>query len=130
MHTVEKTTKAGEVEYTVSFNQFDGLPEALEKIGDEAAVLGVINAAQEQGAKQGGKEEVRSAIREFGLESDEVAASVATHQSRSAAYVIGAPRGSAGGITKTRSREFGAALRDKLSDEQMLALAEEYGVDL
>lgn len=132
MREVTKTTKAGEVEYPVTFQVFETFEELLERSrGGEDQILQIVNAAQEQGAKQGGKEEVRKAIREYGADSDEVAEAVGKHQERAAQYVIGAPRGSAGReITKTKAREFGAALWESLSDEEIAALAEEKGIEL
>ena len=152
MRQVTRNTKVGELEYPISFNRFDTLAEALAKIGKTSeeeveieapqgaleAVLGVVNAAQEQGAKQGGKEMIRDAIEKAGADEDydgdpfehpQVQEAVEKHQKRAAEYVIGAPRGETGGLTKTKAREIGARLRDRLGDEELLKLAAEKGID-
>lgn len=130
MHTVDKETQAEGVAYPVSFLQFDSLAEALEEIGSEQDVLGVINAAQEQGAKQGGKEDVRKAIKEHGADSPEAIEAVTSHQKRAAKYVIGAPRGGGpGGMTKTKASDIGKALLESLGAEALKALAAEQGID-
>ena len=144
MHTVDKETVAAGVSYPISFQQFDGLEEAVAAIGnctaDEVVIeapqgakdsaLGVINAAQEQGAKQGGKEDVRKAVEKNGADSPEAAESVASHQKRAAKYVIGAPRGSGpGGMTKTKAGDLGKALLESLGAEALKALAAEQGID-
>lgn len=130
MFTVDKETNASGRVYPITFQQFDNLAEALEEIGSEENVLGVINAAQEQGAKQGGKEEVRKAISEHGTDSPEATAAVEDHQTRAAKYKIGAPRGGGpGGMTKTSAGNVGKALLEALGAEQLKALAAEAGVD-
>lgn len=45
-------------------------------------------------------------------------------------YVIGRPRGSGDGLTKTASREIGAQLRDRMGDDELASLAEEHGIDI
>ncbi len=143
MRTITKTTKAGELEYSISFQVFDTLEESLAEVGqvdiseikidapDSAKndTRDVVNAAQEQGAKQGGKEDVRKATRKFGSNSAEEAAAVEKHQKRAAEYIIGAPRGSTGGLTKTKAREIGVKLA-QVDEEKLLALAAEMGVEL
>ena len=44
-------------------------------------------------------------------------------------YRIGRPRGSGDGLTKTKSREIGAQLKERLGDEELLRLAQEHGID-
>lgn len=154
MREITRNTKVGGLEYPITFRVFDSLTEAFAQIGNapeadvavdaptgaQEAVLGVINAAQEQGAKQGGKEVIRDAAEEAEFSLDEeglaladcpepVQEAVAGHQARAAKYVIGAPRGERGGMTKTKAREVGAKLREKLGDEALLALAREHGID-
>ncbi len=143
MRTITKPTKAGEREYEISFQIFESLEEALAQIGgvdvseiaieapDAAknATRDVVNSAQEQGAKQGGKEEVRKATRTSGAGSAEEDAAVDKHQKRAVEYVIGAPRGSTGGLTKTAAREIGVKLAS-IDEEKLLALAAEMGVEL
>ena len=132
MRTVNKDTKAGELVYPITFQVFDDLPEALANCKEnEDTLTAIINAAQEQGAKQGNKQRVREAIEKFGLDSAEVAEAVEAHQKWAAGYTIGAPRGSGGrAITKTKARELGARLHELMSDEELMALAAERGVDL
>lgn len=156
MHDVTKQTEASGLSYPVTFKAFDSLEEILERLSREGkdpeeTLVQIVNAAQEQGAKQGGKEEIRNAIEEHGplavveVENDkgetvervaplddqpeEIRAAVQSHQERAEKYVIGAPRGSTGGVTKTKARELGAALREKLGEEGLLALAREQGID-
>lgn len=144
MHTVDKETQAEGVAYPITFQVFDSLEEALAEIGGASesdivieapqgardSVLGVINAAQEQGAKQGGKEDVRKAVREHGADSPEAVEAVTSHQKRAAKYVIGAPRGSGpGGMTKTKAGDVGKALLETLGAEALKALAVEQGID-
>ena len=143
MRSVSTTTEVSGHEYPITYLEFDSVPEALAKIGNvkeeeiavEAppgalqAVLSVINAAQKQGATQGGKELPRKAGEEHGFDSEEYRKAVEAHQQRAAKYVIGAGRGPQGGVTKTKARELGAKLRERLGDEALLALAREHGID-
>lgn len=153
MREVTTNTRVGELkaildsdEYPITYREFDTLHEAFAAIGGtsegeveieapegaQQAVLGVINAAQKQGALQGGKEMVREAVQDppEGVDPVEAAeAAVAKHQERAAKYVIGAPRGGRGGVTKTKARELGARLREKMGDEALLAFAREQGID-
>ena len=132
MRTVTKNTKAGELEYPITFQVFENLEEVLESCkGNEDQLTQIVNAAQEQGAKQGNKQRVREAQEKFGVDSSEVAEAVEAHQRWAAGYTIGAPRGSGGrAITKTKARELGARLHELMSDEELMALAAERGVDL
>lgn len=149
MLTVERQTQASGLSYTLSIQQFEDSAEGIAEIcrmDDEQAsnlrdalapfedqlrsVAGVLNAAQEQGAKQGAKEPIRKAIREHGADSPEVQAEVEEHQKRASSYVIGAPRGSTGGLGKTKAAKVGKALLEKIGDEKLEALASEYGIAL
>lgn len=156
MKTVEKTTAAGsgdaQVNYPVRFLQGEDLAEtigAIAKLDDATAqelrdffassselqkasetVNGIVCAAWEQNAKQSGKEDVRKAIKEHGVDSEQVEAAIKDHQQRAAKYVIGAPRGSTDGITKTKARTVGEKLRDQMPEEEFRKLAEDYGIEL
>lgn len=149
MLTVERETQASGLSYTLTIQQFEDTAEAITEIcrldDDQASALrsaiasfedalrpvgGVLNAAQEQGAKQGAKEPIRKAIREFGADSPEVQAEIEEHQKRASTYIIGAPRGSTGGLGKTKAAKVGKALLEKIGDEKLEALAAEYGIAL
>ncbi|MHC4316360.1 MAG: hypothetical protein ACYSW3_28285 [Planctomycetota bacterium] len=149
MLTVERETQASGLSYTLSISQFEDTAEAVAEVcrmDDEKAsalrdalapfeddlkpVTGVLNAAQEQGAKQGAKEPIRKAIREHGQDSPEVQAEIEEHQKRASSYIIGAPRGSTGGLGKTKAAKVGKALLEKIGDEKLEALAAEYGIEL
>ena len=121
----------------------EDLPEALAKIGRcdvreievEApqgaleAVTAVINAAWEQNAKQGSKEEIRKAIATG--EQEKVDEAIAKHQERAPKYIMGAPRGGAtGGVTKTRAGSGGKALLEKLGAEGLKAVLAEHGISM
>lgn len=134
--------------YPIRVQQFDSCSEAFSKIGKcgegdvmvEApesaltAVLGVVNAAQAQGGKQGGKETIRAAITgdlKEGQDRQEVVdQAVEAHVKRAEGYVIGAPRGAQGGVTKTKAGNVGKALLAKLGPEALEALAAEHGLDM
>ncbi len=134
--------------YPITVQEFESVTEGLAAIGKcseadiaveapegaLAAVLGVINAAQEQGGKQGGKETIRAAMTgdlEEGADRQEtVDEAISSHQTRCAKYVIGAPRGAQGGVTKTKASNVGKALLAKLGPEALEALAAEHGLDM
>jgi len=117
------------------------LPEAMAKIGKcdpedvvvdapasaQEAVLKTLWAAWEQNGKQGGKELIRKAMASG--DQAEVDKEVAAHQARAPKYVMGAPRGSIGGVTKTKAGNVGKAFLDKMGPEALLALAKEHGID-
>ena len=155
MRTIDITTQIGGLEdfgfeggaYPLTIQQFDNVSEMIAKIGkvDEAevaveapqgaldAILGVGNAAQKQGASQGGKEVIRDVMSrdlKEGEDRDElVAAAVAAHQASRAGYIIGAPRGGgSGGVTKTKASNIGKALLEKLGGEKLDALAAKFGL--
>ena len=149
MYTVERDTQASGLKYTIQLQQFEDAAEmAVEicRLSDEQAsalrtalspfedilkpLVGVGNAAQEQGAKQGAKEPIRKAIREHGPESEEALAEIEGHKKRSVKYLIGSPRGSTGGLGKTKAAKVGKALLEKVGEEQLAALAAEYGIDI
>jgi len=151
MRYLDTTTAIGGLEgfgfengsYPIRVQQFESVSEALAVIGKcseedvavEApegalsAILGVVNAAQEQNGKQGGKEKIRKAMAEG--DADAVQTEVADQQARSEKYLIGAPRGGGqGGLTKTRAGNFGKALKDVMPLEEMKALAAKHGLDV
>lgn len=134
--TVTTSTARGAVEYDLTIPLFESVDEAGEvwaKSGDnpDEVLLSILNAAQEQNAKQGAKDGVRKAAEEYGPESDEVQEAIAAHQESALAYRIGAARGGAlgGGMTKTEAREKGAkiaAAGDEAAAE-LEALLAKYG---
>jgi hypothetical protein len=138
MLSVTVTTVAEGVEYELPIKRFESLDEAraywAEK-GDnpEDVELEIINAAQEQNAKQStGKDKVRKAIRAHGPDSDEAATAIEEQRASSAEYIIGRPRGGklGGGMTATAARELGkqvAAAGDDAAEE-LQALAEKYNI--
>lgn len=109
------STKAGDHQYNVEVRQFDSLDEyreAAKERGENAdeALLGILNAAQKQGATQGGKQAVRDAL-ETGDE-DAIQKAIAGHQKAAREYIIGAPRGTRNGtgVTKKAQHQFGEAV--------------------
>lgn len=147
--TVE--TSASGFTYTVSVPQFESFDEALEVIGSQDDVLAILNADQEQNAKQGPKKGVReivNAIAAEGYSPEDVQAwhdgveeppeevseaienlreAVTDAQRVTSEYRLGTPRGD--GLTKTASQKIGAALKERMGDDELMALAEEYGID-
>lgn len=149
MFTVERETQASGLKYQIQLLQFEDAAEMATEIcrlNDEQAsalrsalspfedilkpMVGVANAAQEQGAKQGAKEPIRKAIRDHGVESDEASSEIEAHKKRSLKYLIGAPRGTTSGLGKTKAAKVGKALLEKVGEEQLAALAAEYGIDV
>lgn len=136
------STKAGDFEYSIEYREFESIEEyreAAEERGEnpDEAVLGLINAAQKQGATQGQKALVRDALE--GEDQDAVEQAVNKHQAAAREYIVGAPRGTrtTGGNTKKKQREFGervtAAMVEKgapLSQSELAELAEELGIQL
>lgn len=109
------STKAGDHLYNVEVRQFESLDEyreAAKERGENAdeALLGILNAAQKQGATQGGKQAVREAL-ETGDE-DAIRKAIAGHQKAAREYIIGAPRGTRNGtgVTKKAQHQFGEAV--------------------
>jgi len=121
--------------YPVKFRKFADEEEygaaLLEKNPDadvSKAVTEIINAAQEQGAKQTKKGDVREALKSG--DEKKVAEAVKNHQEWSETYVIsGATRGRIAGVTKTAAGDVGKALLEA-DPEQLKALAEQLGVSL
>jgi hypothetical protein len=156
MHTIDITTQVGGLEafgyedgkYPLRVQQADSCSEAFAKSGkcdeDEVIIeapqgvldtmLGIYNAAQKQGASQGGKEKIRDAMTRKLKEGEDrqavVDAAVTIHQTGREEYWIGAPRGGAvGGVTKTKAGNIGKALLERLGGEKLEAMAAEFGID-
>jgi hypothetical protein len=149
METKTVTTKAGSQEYTLTIQQFSGPDELFAKYAKEGdtdfvsvprsaaeTVTRIVNAAQEQGGKQGGKDAVRKAVATG--EQAKIDEAIATHQKGAAGYVIGAPRGgrTSGPISKKKAADFGTAYAEKmkskgapLSQQEQKDLMAEYGLD-
>lgn len=135
--TADTSIGSGEDKFTypVSFLRFANAKEygkaLLEKNADadvDAAITEIINAAQEQGAKQTKKGEVREALKTG--DEEKIAAAVKAHQDWSVDYVIsGATRGRIAGVTKTAAGEVGKKLLEA-DPEQLKALAEQLGIEL
>lgn len=130
------TTKAGGYEYEVSFQAFGSLEEARDiwaGKGDnpDEVLLSILNAQQEQNAKQGGKSGVLKAIRDGG-DAEAVASAVEAAQAYAAGYIIGSPRGGTltSGITKTAAKDLGVQLASQLGAEELAAIMEEHGITL
>jgi len=117
MTTKTVDTAAGDLKYKVEVQQFDSLDEfsdLCETRGEspDDALLGILNAAQEQNAKQGNKEAVRKALREADgdASAEPVQEAIVAHQTASAAYLIGKPRGPVGGVKKADRTDIGTAV--------------------
>lgn len=157
MKNASRSTKAGPVEYTVTFKQFESIDEARAAWKEKGhnpdeVLLGILNAAQEQNAKQGPKSSILTVIaavkKEANLTDAQITAgwqkepwgkpireAVAASQSTSAGYIIGAPRGatSGAGITRKAERETLDSLRQKgaeMSEEDMVVEYVRLGVPL
>ena len=135
MREVTAETQTQEVKYNLTYFEFESLAEAVEFWNDqglngEEVARDIINASQRQNALQGGKDEVRQAVNEYGPDSAEVAEAIEAHQEAAATYRIGRPRGGSTGLTKTKAREIGATLREKLGEDELLALAREHGIEV
>ena len=131
------TTKAGELEYEVTFNAFASVDEAESIWADKGlnpgeVVLAIINSAQEQNAKQGGKAPVLKALKADDAEA--LATAIQSAQEYAAGYVIGAPRGGtlASGMTKTQAKDLGVALgsRDSIGQKELAELLEAHGISV
>ena len=139
MELITNNTSIGSGEdkftYEVEFLKFANPQEyaaALLEINPDAdvdsAITEIINAAQEQGAKQTKKGDVREALK-TGDEA-KVAEAVGAHQTWSKTYVIsGATRGRIAGVTKTAAGDVGKALLEADPD-QLKALADQLGIDI
>ena len=134
------STKAGDFEYPIEYREFESLDEyreAAEERGEnpDEAILGLINAAQKQGATQGQKQAVRDALEAD--DEDALEQAVSKHQASAREYIVGAPRGTrtTGGNTKKKQREFGErvtqAMVEKggaLTQQELDELREELGI--
>lgn len=121
--------------YTLKFRRFADQKEygaaLLEKNPNadvDKAITEIINAAQEQGAKQTKKGEVREALKTG--DEKKIKEAVQSHVKWAADYVIsGATRGRIAGVTKTAAGEVGKKLLEADPD-QLKALAEQLGIEL
>lgn len=135
--TVTTATMRGEIEYDLSIPLFESVDEARELWAEDGenpdeVLLSILNATQEQNAKQGAKDAVRKAADEHGIDSEQVQEAIAAHQESALAYRIGAARGGklGGGMTKTEARELGANIAGA-GDEaaaELQALKEKWGI--
>ena len=97
-------TKAGGVAYAVevpqaeSWRNFYDFWTSEGKNPDEI-LTAILNSANEQGAKQGQKEQVRQA----GTDPDKLAAAIEAHQKTAKGFIMGAPRGGGGGGARHES---------------------------
>lgn len=132
-------TEAAGVKYPVQYLQaesVDAYRAAWEAQGlnPDEVLLGIVNAAQKQGATQGNKTQVRDAV-ESG-EQAEIDAAVAAHQESTAGYLIGAPRGgSRGGPTKKAKAALGEKIAEFVQEHgamptkaQLEELGREFGI--
>lgn len=149
----EDSTKASGVEYPVTYRVFESIPEAVEEMdGGEEAVLENLNSRQRQSALQSPKGQVRDAVEaalEAGFSENEIQSAVDSgetdeealqsvldaieaHQTAALEFILGSPRGSSSGLTKTAKREFGERLGERYDDdpEALRELADELGVDV
>lgn len=139
MELVKQSTSIGSGDdkftYDVEFLRFgttDEYKQALLEENPEAdadqAVVDIINAAQEQGAKQTKKGDVRDALKSG--DEKAVAKAVKAHQDWAKTYVIsGATRGRIAGVTKTAAGKVGKKLLEA-DPEQLKALADQLGIEL
>jgi len=156
MRYLDCTTKVGGLEdfgypegkYPVRVQQWETLEENIAASGkcDVGEIIieapqgaketanGRLNAAQKQAATQGGKGSIREAMTrdlKDGEDRQEIVdEAVEAHKVSVEKIIQGAPRGSAGGITKTKAANLGKALKEKLGDEALAAMAAEYGLDI
>lgn len=153
-NVTEEGTSADGVEYPVTYRIFESLAEAVEEMdGGEEAVLDNLNSRQRQSALQSPKGQVREAVRdaqEAGHDVETIQSAVDTgdaggdealqgvldaieaHQEAAAEFVLGSPRGSSSGLTKTAKRQFGERLGEAYGDDPdaLRELADELGVDV
>lgn len=136
MLSVTITTKAGGFEYPVTFQAFESLTEAREiwaakGENPDDVELGILNASQEQNAKQGGKSAVLKPLKAgHDADSPEVADGVALAQKYAASYIIGSPRGGTlrSGLTKTQSRDMGVEISEVATPEQVEEIRRMLGI--
>lgn len=130
------TTKAGDFEYPITVRQFESLDEARDVWAAKGenpddVLLGILNAAQEQNGKQGGKNIVRKAQHKgHDTDSPEFAEAITSAQKYAAGYVIGSPRGGTlrSGQTKTQAKEWGVNVQQNASPEQLAEIMEMLGL--
>jgi len=121
-----ETTAEG-FKYTVEVPQAESLDAVMafyeaQGKNPEEVLLAIWNAGNEQGSKQGGKGEVRAAIKEHGPDSPEGEKAIAGHQENAQGYIQGAPRGGGGarhesGLTRKQRDALGTAVADHLAKE-------------
>ena len=130
----DETTASG-ITYPVEFAQADDLEVyrsywAEQGHNPDEVLLGIVNAAQKQGATQGPKQSIRDAQND---PEGDVDAAVQTAQETTASYVIGAPRQRTGGITKKVQHEMGEEITrrvvekgEALTKDELAAIMDEY----
>lgn len=132
------TTVAQGLEYEVTLNIFESVDEAKsiwasKGLNPDEVELGIINGAQDQNAKQGGKAGVVKALKAgHDSDSEEVATAIDAAQAYAAGYVIGAPRGGtlASGMSKTQAKDMGVSLgsRESIGQEELAELLKAHGI--
>lgn len=146
--SISKTigTEPNAVTYDVSFRQFADYAEIRAVYADEfeETVLDIVNAAQKQGATQGGTEGIRKALAMPATTPEEVEArekaledAVTAHQKVSLAYVRGKGGENRGGPIKAKDaaalgKEIAkrAAAGTAISAEDLAELLKSHGVAL
>jgi hypothetical protein len=137
-------TAAGGTAYTVEVPQAESLDAVLayyESIGKNAneVLLAIWNSGNEQGAKQGQKEQVRKA----GTDATKIAEAIAAHQETARGFIQGAPRGGGGGVkhesgySKKDREALGNAVAMHMATsgappttEEMAEICESLGIDV
>lgn len=126
MRTITTTTKAGDFEYEISYKEFEDHAEILSTVeGGDATVASIVNASQRQNALQGGKAEVLKAVNALKAAQDSGDAeaiaeaeaaldeAVNGHRETALGYVIGKPRGGAGGGPTKKTK---ASLGERITE--------------
>lgn len=137
-------TSASGHNYNVDVPQaesLDAIRAAYETEGKsfDEIMLALWNAGNEQGAKQGQKEQVRKAIEEG--DEAKIAEAIEAHQESARGFIQGAPRGGGGarhesGLTKKQREALGTAVAMEMantgkapSKARMDEIAAELGID-
>lgn len=139
-------TEASGVKYSVDVLQAESLQAWLDFYAEqgknaEEVINKILNADNEQGGKQTGKEAVRKVIAEHGPDSDEAKAAITTHQDNARQFIQGAPRGGGGkkhesGLTQKQREAFGGAVAIEYGKtgkapaaDRLKEIADELGID-